>query len=277
MSCRTYNTTKGFTMTTRPRAQGASGYSLIELLVVLAIVGILSIVGVSMLGNRGGNSVRVVLDELEGAVMDAHKYASSTGRDVAIVTRGAWNTNVTTPTMLMARGVATQIDIAGVVIQTDTAIFDVVDKLLLPTPVIPTTDSAKSVAITFAPSRSREYMNAGVVVAGSAWWGNAMQATSSGKQNQDLTTVAPFNSDAAFITANTAANNLFRNVLNTVTISGSNKRFNSSFNIQVVGTSGGFAIPGGAMGLLVVLNNGATVYKFYNPGVNNGDGQWRRI
>jgi hypothetical protein len=66
--------------------------------------------------------------------------------------------------------------------------------------------------------------------------------------------------------------------LNSVTISGSNKRFNNSFIIEVVSTTtSGYAVPGGAMGLIVVLNNGATVYKFYNSGVNNGDGQWRRI
>jgi len=35
---------------------------------------------------------------------------------------------------------------------------------------------------------------------------------------------------------------------------------------------------GGPMGLLVVQGNGATVYKFYNPGIlGGGDGTWRRI
>jgi hypothetical protein len=31
------------------------------------------------------------------------------------------------------------------------------------------------------------------------------------------------------------------------------------------------------MGLIVVLANGASIYKFYNPGVLEGDGKWRRI
>jgi PhoPQ-activated pathogenicity-related protein len=121
-------------------------------------------------------------------------------------------------------------------------------------------------------------MNAGVVVNGTNWWAIAMQANSAGKTNANITTVVPFSTDASFQAANTAANNLFQNNLNSVTISGANKRFNNSFIIQVVNaSSGGFAVAGGAMGLIVVLNNGATVYKFYNSGVNNGDGQWRRI
>jgi hypothetical protein len=31
------------------------------------------------------------------------------------------------------------------------------------------------------------------------------------------------------------------------------------------------------MGLIVVLANGSSIYKFYNPGVLEGDGLWRRI
>jgi prepilin-type N-terminal cleavage/methylation domain-containing protein len=248
-----------------------SGYSLIEVLVVLAIIGTLSVVGVALLGNRSGNSVRAMLDELEGAIMDAHKYAATTGQDVAIVTWGTWDVSTTIPTLVMARGAASQ---------TSAAIQLVANNLLLPTPVLPTTDPAKSVSVLFAPARAREFLNAGVVVNGSAnavWWANAMQVTSSGKKNDDITTVAPFNADANFIAANTAANNLFQSGLNQVTISGSNKRFNNNFIIRVTSNSSGMAIPGGAMGLLVVLNNGATVYKYYNSGVANGDGRWRKI
>jgi hypothetical protein len=34
---------------------------------------------------------------------------------------------------------------------------------------------------------------------------------------------------------------------------------------------------GSPMGLIVVLANGATIYKFYNPGVLEGNGKWRKI
>lgn len=260
---------KGLPMKTRNQLKDLMGYSLIELLVVLAIIGILSIVGVSMLGNRGGNSVRAVLDELEGGIMDAHKFAAATGRDVAIVTwgqwdpTGQWDRTGATALMMMARGAASQTSAA---IQT-----------VATTPPASPTDAEKTVAAVFVPSRSREYMHAGVVTNGSTWWTNAMQVTGSGRQNENITTVEPFQSDASFQAANTAANNLFQGALNQVTISGANKRFNASFVVQVVSTSGGFAIPGGAMGLIVVLNNGGTVYKFYNSGVANGDGRWRRI
>ncbi len=249
-----------------------SGYSLIELLVVLAIVAALAIAGVSMLGNRGGNAVRVVLDELEGAILDAQNYASSTGKDVALVTWGPYSAAGTTPTMYMARGltsIATTNDLAAAAIQG-----------VVTTPPATPTSVQQTVLPVFTPTRTREYMNAGVVDtnANANWWAIALAANGKGLKNTDITTVAPFSTDAGFQAANTATNNLFQNALHYITISGANKRFNNTFIIQVVSTSsGGYAIPGGAMGLIVVLNNGATVYKFYNSGVNEGDGQWRRI
>jgi len=60
------------------------GYSLVELLVVLAIIGILSLAGAMTLGNQQGTAVRSLLDELEGSVVDAQRYAINSGRDVAL-------------------------------------------------------------------------------------------------------------------------------------------------------------------------------------------------
>jgi len=79
-----------------------------------------------------------------------------------------------------------------------------------------------------------------------------------------------------------AAQNLFQGGTtdNGVLISGANKRFTSNFFIQVVSSRGGVPVAGGPMGLIVVLANGGTIYKFYNPGVMSGSlnrGKWRKI
>lgn len=67
----------------------ATGYSLIELLVVLAIITILAIAAVSVVGNRQAVAVRAVMDQVEGVLAAAHKQAS-TGADVTLSTDGVW-------------------------------------------------------------------------------------------------------------------------------------------------------------------------------------------
>jgi hypothetical protein len=106
-----------------------------------------------------------------------------------------------------------------------------------------------------------------------------MQATTNGKKNTDITKVNPFVS-GPIADAYSDTNNLFSfsNAVNRFVISGSNKRFTRAIIIPVVGTvTGGGVLPGGPMGLIVVLANGGTVYKFYNPGIRDSDGQWRKI
>ncbi len=233
------------------------GYSIIELVLVIAIIGILSIAGISMLGNRTGGSVRGVLDEIEGSLMEAHKLAVATGQDVLIVTQGEWNT---ANPLIMARGVVTPASTPATILadgQTATESF--------------------RVAVA-GGALSREHAGAGISVLGSTWWDNAKGT------NEDIMTVAPFSSPpvppgfmGGFSTALVDANKLFTVATNSVRISGGNKRFNSTFWIPVVGLNNGNAIPGGPMGVILVQNNGATIFKFYNPGVRNGDGKWRRI
>ncbi len=229
------------------------GYSLIELLVVLAIVAILAIAGISMLGNRSGGAVRGVMDEIEGSLLEAHKLAVATGRDVLIVTQGDWLG--TGSPMIMTRGVVTPTATPATILAAGQLASESFRVGLSGTAV------------------SREHMHAGVPIPGSTWWATA-QGT-----NQALAAVEPFASDTAINNAAiTAPNYLFQGAtVNSVRISGGDKRFTSTFVIPVVGLSSGNAIPSGPMGLIVVQANGATIYKFYNPGARDGDGKWRRI
>lgn len=228
------------------------GYSLIELLVVLAIVAILAIAGISMLGNRPGGAVRGVMDELEGSLLEAHKLAVATGRDVLIVTKGDW-LGAGSP-LIMTRGVVTPTSTPATILTAGQLASESFRVGLSGTVV------------------SREHMHAGVPIPGSTWWATA-QGT-----NQALDAVEPFVSEPFKTAGITSPNYLFQGAtVNSVRISGGDKRFTSTFVIRVVGLSNGNAIPSGPMGLILVQANGATIYKFYNPGARDGDGKWRRI
>ena len=284
MAGRIYTTSKGFFMST-PRRHMASGYSLVELLVVLAIVGILAIAGVTMIGNRQSGAVRGLLDELEGALTNARQAAVATGRDVEIVTGGTWDAG--TPFR------RAHVDGVGPIIFPDSKIQKQVDYLLdtVTNPPLtladvplapPGVNLAGSVAVPFRfiPNDAIQ-SRARIVRLDSGQWSSVMLPTAAGPANQLITTVAPFNAGPMSVGVYLEANDLFPfdgNVKRGVTISGSSKRFNTTFIIPVVGTtSSGGALPGGPMGLIVVLANGGTIYKFYNPGARDSDGRWRRI
>jgi len=240
------------------------GFSLIELLVVLTIVGVLTVIGVVMLGNRQAGAVRSLLDELEGSLANAHQAAVASGRDVAIVTWGAWdNANP----LVIAHGDAALLD---------EPIQTAANHLLNSEPVA--AGLSQTVGVPFRMrANDTTHSRARVVLATSPDWATAMMPVD-GRANQDITTVVPF-TGGAMAGVVVPGNNLVGNGdLRHTLISGSNKRFNTTFIIPVVGTGPDVGpLPGSPMGLIVVLNNGATIYKFYNPGARDGDGQWRRI
>jgi len=252
------------------RFQKSKGFTLIEMLVVLAIVGILTIVGVTMIGNKQAGSVRALLDELEGCIANAQKASVATGRDVAIVNWGAW-----TPTNPAA---IAQGDASLTAIQ----IQDTAKGLLAGVQPDAALAFGQTVAIPFhlqpnVPSHSM----ARIAMAGTTEWADAMKPTDSGTQNQAIATVSPFKA-GEIMASISATDNFFSGdratALVQTSISGTNKRFTTTFVIPVVGTTrSGGVLPGGPMGLIVVLANGGSIYKFYNPGVRDGNGLWRRI
>ena len=244
------------------------GTSLMELLIVLAVVSILAMAGVGMLGNRQGGAVRSLLDELEGALAISHSATAATGRDMAVASWGSWSA----PPLVIAQGDA---DLTDPVLQTQAT-------ALLATGVVDATVArSQTIAAPFhLQPGDATHSRAKVVEVGSNAWSIAMMPLASGAVNQDFTAVAPFNTGGAMVGQISDANNFFKGTSapNRITISGSSKRFNNTLVIQVVGTSrSGGVLPGSPMGLLVVSGNGATIYKFYNPGVLSGNGKWRRI
>lgn len=239
------------------------GFSLIELLVVLTIVGVLTGVGLFMLGNRQAGAVRSLMDELEGSLANAHQAAVASGRDVAIVSWGTWEA---APPLVIAHGDA---------VLTEGPIQDAANQLMNSLPVAAGLAQTVGVPFRMRPN-DPAHRRARVALEGTTDWATAMMPVD-GRTNQDITTVEPFTGAMAGVVV--PANNLVGNGdLRITLISGSNKRFNTTFIIPVVGTGANVGpLPGSPMGLIVVLNNGATIYKFYNPGARDGDGQWRRI
>jgi prepilin-type N-terminal cleavage/methylation domain-containing protein len=245
------------------------GYTLLELIVVASIVIILALSGVAYIGSRPASGVRGVLDEVEGALIEAQRQAVATGRDVTIGTTGDWD--AANP-LVMVRGDA-QLTLAQW-----TSVFSAAQGTWPPPMGTLTTTQFSSLGVLFkvnsnGPNLAREHVSAGISVGPALVWWNAAQGTS-----ESITSVAPFNTGGTFAGALDPANQLFSGANNTTfSISGTNKRFNQTFWIPVVNIARGNAVPGGPMGVIFVQANGGTVYKFYNPGTANGDGKWRRI
>lgn len=238
----------------------ARGLTLLELLVVLALLTVLSMVSISTLSGRPSVSVRSTLDELEGQLVAAQRLASATGRDVQVASRGNWAANPETP-LILAYGVqATPEDVLT---------------------------AAESSPDAFRLRRSAagaiERVHDRVGIASASGVGSNFIATAQSGSIPALSSKEPFSSQPGFQgLLGDSASNLFQGGTDphAVIISGTTKRFMTSFWIGVVTTQDGRAIPNAPMGYLVVLASEGAIYKFYNPG-SEGTGdrqyQWRKL
>jgi len=237
-----------------------SGISLTEMIVVLAIVGILSTVGVVMIGNRPASAVRALMDEVEGSLDNAHKAAVASGRDVALVSWGSWDA---ADPLVLTHGDAAM---------TDANIQTTAKTLISGGQPDAAIANSQTVAVAFRVLTSDDlHSRARIVVNGTSDWADASTG------NQALGDISPFKDVPGFSGMAAGTDNLCKNALNRVVISGSNRRFASNVVIGIVATRNGGVIKGGPQGAIVIQANGGSIYRFYNPGIKNGDGQWRRI
>ncbi len=228
------------------RRPSIRGYTLIELLVVLAIVGILVIAGVSQLGTRRGPAVRSVLDELEGALMHAQQSTGIAQANVTVITDGTW----------FGSGSAA--------LKLDPRSFDQTD---------PNTNvyTKKRIGATSEIFRSLfsanrvEHTTAAVDTDLSLYSATAL----GGRPGLTSTNLA-----AEIKTVLETDKKLFTGAPNNVVVNGISKRFMSGFYIAVVGVSNRVPYPKAPIGVLVVPENSATIFKYYLP---EGGSTWQRL
>ena len=233
--------------------RSSAGFSLIEALVVLAIMSVLVIVGVTMLGDRKANSVHSVMDQIEGVLMNAQNSALISPLDIYVSSTGNW--------------------LDGSLI---------IDARPLNSAVVGFPPSAANIKAGVDANRlggnsecfrsryltDRDHMSAGVNT-GTNWYNTALGSA------PDLRTVAPVSTNNSMLTAMStplclgSAGGDSSAVLN-----GRTRRFETGFYVVVVGLSNGAPQAGGAIGVILVPANSSNVYKFYKP---SGSVTWRRL
>lgn len=253
-----------------PRSSPAAGFTLIEMLVVLAIVAALLIAAVTTINGRPNAAVRTTVDDLEGVISGAQKLAVASGLDVYLVADGAWDPNSASPFILAYDSVKAVDRVTNPADPAAAARDRIVARARDPHGDI--TDPPGVYSILFNPAtkvQNRDQSYAGVVVGDSTWYSTALGTT------PDLTTIPP-GSTEPLNSALASAARLCKGNLNFVTVSGVSKRFTTPFHVQVVGIRSGQALPGSPVGVLIVPNNSGTVYKFINTG-KVYESKWRRM
>jgi len=228
------------------------GFSLIELLVALVIVGILAYVGVSMLSGSRLSAVRTVMDQVEATLDQAQKSAVASGEDVVVAINGTWTASGspsltgTSPFLMDPRR-----------FQNPTA---------SPAPDAFTGARDGALSERFCSLYAQgawDHLRAGVATDPA---GNALAAS--------LLATAPFTSATGTAFADAFGQLVCTGGQASVCVNGASHRFATGFAIVVVTLAAGTPDPAGPVGVLLVPANSANVFRFFK-----GEGQsvWRRI
>ena len=231
------------------------GFTLVEMLLVLIIVGVLAIAAVYMIRPRTRDSVRSVMTEIEGQLLNAEAASLLSAQDIYVVSSGNW---VDGSFIMDARPF-----VGGGVVPADPSTLA---GALTPGGTTYRLGPLSECFRSMYTQGNRDHMSAGVDCKGAGWYATALGSAS------DIATLSTFSPTtmASFKTA--MGTPLVSQTY--VVLSGMNQTFLTGFCIVVVGLSGGKPIPNGPIGMLVVPASSGNIYKYYKP---DGSTTWKRL
>ena len=227
-----------------------------ELLVVIAIVAILSMVGLGQLRPRTTDSVRSVMAEVEGLLLNAQNSAYTSTQDIYITAAGSWLTPPTGNLVIDARPMNPAIvtDVPPSDAELTPNLTATTNRLGAPTECFQSLYS----------QHQYDHTRAGIDTTG-AWATTALAGAA------PLAGLKTFTNNASFSTGMTTnftsalATPLCTGAQVTVVFSGISRQYLTGFCVTVVGLNSAGAVANGPMGVLVVPAGGANIYKYFKP------------
>jgi prepilin-type N-terminal cleavage/methylation domain-containing protein len=225
------------------------GFTLIEVLVVLAIVGVLSLAFVSR-WDKGPAAVRGAAESVAGALAEARSLATATGQPVALRTSG------TKAAMTLAWGIA-KFNAAGALTGIEA--------------------NGPQGSFSFGADVSRDFRNAMVDAGGSQLTDVALSPDlaealkAANDNNQDAFKYAP--SEETFANPLFAADGSPR----TEIFFSPNGRCSQAFSVGVVGLAGGKLPSPKKPAAMVLVSREGIITRFFKPVADDPASPWKRM